>query len=170
MIDSNHLTRQGRFQAWQFCHDLVKYGPAYFRQFENDLGEPESVKKIPVVKTHQVPAYAMDIAQSTAKGNAIENLLGQGGVGNPASNPGARDMMNHIILFHGDLSTFEWIESILESRSIEKTPFCHFQYIIFVPGLFHVKMACVDALWRTFVEPKDAHKDPTSMMEHASIL
>jgi len=117
MIDLNCLTCQGHFQAWQFCHDLVKYGPAYFHQFENDLGEPESVEKIPVVKTHQVPAYAMDIAQSTVKGNAkaIENLLRQGGVGDPASNPGVRDMTNHVILFHGNLSTFEQIESILES-------------------------------------------------------
>jgi hypothetical protein len=31
-------------------------------------------------------------------------------------------------------------------------------------------MACVDALWRTFIEPKDARSDPTSMMVHASIL
>ena len=95
----------------------MKYGLAYFRQFKDNLGELESVEKIPVVKTHQVPAYAMDIVQSTTKGNAeaIENLLRQGGVGDPASNPGVRDMTNHVILFHGNLSTFEQIESILES-------------------------------------------------------
>jgi len=29
-IDSNGLTYQGHFQAWQLRHDLVKYGPEYF--------------------------------------------------------------------------------------------------------------------------------------------
>ena len=116
-IDSNGLTYQGRFQAWQFRHDLVKYGPVYFRRFRNELGEPESIEKIPVVATHQVPAYAMDIAQSTAKGNAeaIENLLRQGGVGDPASHPNVKDMTHHVILIHRDLSTFECIESIQDS-------------------------------------------------------
>ena len=39
-----------RFNAWKFHYDLFHYGPQYFWQFIKDLGEPEAVEKIPVVK------------------------------------------------------------------------------------------------------------------------
>ncbi|KAF9471647.1 hypothetical protein BDN70DRAFT_869092 [Pholiota conissans] len=33
-------------------------------------------------------------------------------------------------------------------------------------GLFHLKMACADAVWRLLIHPKDARLDPNSFMEH----
>lgn len=41
---------------------------------------------------------------------------------------------------------------------------------MFLPGLFHFEMACADALWRTWVQPNAARKDPNSMFYHAGIL
>lgn len=73
------------------------------------LGDAETVEEIPCVQSKQVPARAMDINQSTVKGNAdaLSNLFAQGGIGDPMDTPGCRDIGDHIILVHGDLATFQ---------------------------------------------------------------
>ena len=40
------------------------------------------------------------------------------------------------------------------------------QSVIFVMGLFHLKMACTDAIWRIFIRPAAAKEDMNSLMEH----
>ena len=169
------LTRRQRFNSWKFMHDLCTYGPSYFSQFLNELGEPESIEKIPVIKTPIYPLRAMEFSNSTVSGNisTIQNLMEQGGVGDP-NDPEIQyiveDLTLHIILFHGDLGTGDRIYSIQLRRSIEKTPWNRFQYVIFIPGLFHVKMACADALWRIFIQPYNARVDDTCLMQDVSKL
>jgi hypothetical protein len=55
-------------------------------------------------------------------------------------------------------------------QSHEDTPWNRFQFVVFVPGLFHVKMACADALWRIFIQPNDAQVDDTCLMRDVSKL
>jgi len=87
-----------------------------------------------------------------------------------ASHPNVKDMTHHVILIHRDLSTFERIESIQDSWSIEETPFRRFQYIVFVPG----PLSYQDGMCQCPVEDirwaKGRTLRPTSMMVHASIL
>ncbi|KII91006.1 hypothetical protein PLICRDRAFT_106940 [Plicaturopsis crispa FD-325 SS-3] len=75
-------------------------------------------------------------------------------------------MSQWVILLHGDLLTKERLDSIRESRAIEDTPKRRFQHLIFLPGLFHYKMACADALWRTWVQPKDSRIDENSLFKN----
>ncbi|KDQ56406.1 hypothetical protein JAAARDRAFT_195051 [Jaapia argillacea MUCL 33604] len=162
---------QQRFNAWKMRYDLCHHGPEYFRQFIPQLGCPyKPMYQIPVVKTPQVPARAMNINQSTVQGNAeaVEDLLRQGGVGAEGV-PNVVDVAEHIILFHGDLSTMERIQSLLASRSIEHTPFRQMRFMVFIPGLFHLKMACADAVWRTYLEPKRGQEDTATLMHYISI-
>ncbi|TFK61620.1 hypothetical protein BDN72DRAFT_872713 [Pluteus cervinus] len=79
---------------------------------------------------------------------------------------------NHTILVSGDLLTGERIRRLLESRKIESTPWLRFQNIVFVMGLFHLKMACVDAIWRIFIskEGMAAVSDKNSLLSHAAQL
>jgi hypothetical protein len=35
-------------------------------------------------------------------------------------------------------------------------------------GFFHLKMACADAIWRIFIEPKNARVDPNSLMAYVA--
>jgi hypothetical protein len=97
----------------------------------------------------------MNIKESTPDGNVevLESLLRQGGIREPEDNNFDLEkdvnMSEHILLVHGDLLTKERLDTVQDSRSIEATPKRCFQYIIFLPGLFHFKMACADALWRT---------------------
>jgi hypothetical protein len=57
------------------------------------------------------------------------------------------DIWQFVVLFWGDLGMAERIMSILKWWSIESTPWCYHQFMVFVMGLFHLKMACADALW-----------------------
>lgn len=169
------LTRTQRFNAWKFLFDLCAYGPLYFRPFSSKIGEPEAIDKIPVTKMQYAPARAMDIPQSTVGGNirGIATLANQGGVGDPNDKPPAQrtqfdanlvDIAEYILLFSGDLGAGERALSLLKLRSLEKTPWRRFQFLVFVMGLFHLKMAAAEAIWRIFIEPKTARQDETCLM------
>ena len=166
------LTRNQRFNSWVLYRDLCQYGPQFFLDYQDTVGLPEVVEAIPVVKMVHIPARAMDINQSKVSGNiqAIEELIQQGGVGDPEVDGSSvresdvTDIREHVVLFHGDLGTGERVESLLERRSLEKTVTNRFQFVIFVFGLFHFKMACADALWRIFIEPKLSRDDDNSLM------
>lgn len=173
--DPSDMTRRDRFNAWVFLQTLVLHGPDFFRKFRHNLGEPEAIDCIPVVKTEQVPAQAMDINPSTVAGNAdvLTNVLKQGGVGWSSEDDlpsGVKNLGDHVVIIHGDLSTGERIESLQASRSEEGTPWLRFQFIVFILGLFHLKMACADAIWRIFIQPLKARDDPHSLLEHVGLL
>ncbi|KAI9437120.1 hypothetical protein BJY52DRAFT_1130113, partial [Lactarius psammicola] len=137
--------------AWHVREILVNHGQ-YFGRLSKHLGTPESVLKIPLTKTDQIPMRSMDIKQSLVDGNieVMNNLLRQGGLGDPTdpdlSANGDVDMSAFVLLIHGDLLTKERLDTIRDSRRIEDTPKNRFQFVVFLLGLFHYKMACVDAL------------------------
>lgn len=168
---ANHpsgLTRHERFNAWVFLRDLIRNGPEYFRKFGKDLQEPETVEQIPIEKSRQVPVQTMDISPSTpaANADALADLFRQGGVGDPGESGSVTDLGDHVVLVHGDLLTGERIHSLQASRSAERTPWRRYQFVIYVLGLFHLKMACADAVWRTFIQPKPSQLDDNSLMKH----
>ncbi|KAI0717551.1 hypothetical protein C8T65DRAFT_804900 [Cerioporus squamosus] len=110
----------------------------------------------------------MDINQSTHDGQAqiIESLLAQANLGDPSDFPGVHDLDDQVLLFHGDLGTGERIQGIRESRSIEQNGSRRLQYVVFVLGLFHLQMACADAIWRMYIEPKELRTDPNGLYQH----
>ncbi|EMD31852.1 hypothetical protein CERSUDRAFT_59448 [Gelatoporia subvermispora B] len=168
------MNRRQRFQAWKFLADLVHHGPEYFRQFKADLGEPEPVEKIPVVQSKQVPLRAMDINESTTAGNgeALTDIFKQANIGSHAEDgmQGRRDIGDHVILVHGDLATGERIDALQRSRSEEKTSWRKYQHVIFVMGLFHLKMACAEAVWKLCIVPKAARADKTCLMAEVAAI
>ena len=113
----------------------------------------------------------MDVNNSTVSGNirAIECLMAQVGYGNP-DDESAVDISDYVVLIHGDLGMGERIRSILNRRSIEDRAWERFQYALFCPGYFHVKMACAEALWRIFIKPALGRLDETSFMKDIGIL
>ncbi|KAJ6583724.1 hypothetical protein B0H10DRAFT_1726955, partial [Mycena sp. CBHHK59/15] len=122
-------------------------------------------------------ARSLDIKQSTVAGNlqAIPEFLEQGGVGDPSEDKEGnweRNVLSiilYVVLLHGDLGTGERIMSLLQRRSIEDTPWRRYQYVIYIMGLFHLKMAAADAIWRIFIEPKTGREDPTSLMHFVAL-
>jgi len=172
--DEAGLTRRDRFNSWKMLSDLINFGPTYFSAFKERLHDPETVEQIPVVKTPIIAARAMDVSNSTVSGNiqSIVNLLQQAGIENPdeVDDPEMPDISEYVVLFHGDLGTGERLQAAQLRRAIEKSPWNRMQHVIFVPGLFHLKMACADAIWRTFLQPSAAREDQTSLMQDVGIL
>ena len=164
------LLQRERFNAWKFLHDLINFGPKYFRKYGRELGDPEVIEQIPLVKTSQVPNKALDISPNAPAQNAeaLEAFSWQAGIGDSTENPKAHNINNQVTLVFGDLLTGERIRSLQESRSEEATPWHRMQSVVFVMGLFHLKMACADAIWRIFIHPTAAKEDANSFMEHIS--
>ncbi|KAI6022226.1 hypothetical protein PISMIDRAFT_79654, partial [Pisolithus microcarpus 441] len=177
-MDSNSkLSRHDRFNSWVFLVDLCTNGPEYFHQFRSKIEDPQPIEQIPTVKTPIYAARAMDINNSTVSGNiqAVIELLAQGGIADPmAASDGSvldsPDISEYVILVHGDLGTGERLQAAQLRRSIECTSWNRLQHIIFIPGLFHLKMACADVIWRCFISPAAAREDETSLMHDVAQL
>ncbi|KAG6849308.1 hypothetical protein H0H93_009576 [Arthromyces matolae] len=172
---SSSLNRRERYNAWVFLRDLIQHGPDSFKKYKSQLESPELIDAIPVVKYHQVHARMMDTACATPAENAsvIEDLLSkQGGVGDASKDPHLVNIGNQVIIMYGDLGVGERIQSLMASRAEERTPFRRMQFIVYGLGLFHVKMACADAIWRMFIFKPESRKesDDHSLMKHISIL
>ena len=163
------LNRKEDFCRWQFSMDLCTHGPAYFKKFLPYVRPPEAVDQIPLHKTEAVPLRSMKHYNSTVEGNinAIEDSLRQAGVWNVEELMKVQpipDLEEIVIPFHGDLGTWERIQSAQSYRALEKTSRDRLQFLIFIPGLFHTKMACADALWRMFIAPPGVQKEKASML------
>jgi hypothetical protein len=161
--------------AWHVREILINHGQ-HFRYLSDNLGMPDSVLQIPVSKTDQVPMRSMKIKQSSVDGNVdvMENLLRQGGLGDPTDpdfeSNGDVDILDFVLLVHGDLLIKERLDTVRDSRRIEDTPKNRFQFVVFVLGLFHLKMAAVDALWQIYLQVKDGREDVNSTYQHVGIL
>lgn len=171
------LGRHGRYRSWVFIQTLIKYGPAFFSRYASHLANPEEVESIPIVKLHQVPLRAMDINQSTTAGNieAINHMFSQVGIGDKhmkseRTGEPLVDSADYVTLVHGDLGTYERVLTALHRRSIERTPYSRLDSVVFVLGLFHLKMAAADTIWRLLVTPKGARTNETSFMKIAGRL
>lgn len=162
------LRRRQRYNAWKFLESLVMYGPESLQKYRSSLGEPETIDPIPVQKTSQVPNRTLDIAPSTAAQNAeaLEAFFQQAGIGDSTENPHVHNLDNNVVLVFGDLLTGERIRSLLESRSEERTSWRRLQFIIYVMGLFHLKMACADAIWRILIHANGVCNDKNSLINH----
>ncbi|KAI6165584.1 hypothetical protein EDD17DRAFT_1774717 [Pisolithus thermaeus] len=143
-------------------------------EFRSVISDPEYIEQIPLVKTPIFAAQAMDINNSTVSGNieAVIALLGQGGIRDPAviseenhdNDVDLLDVSEYVILIHGNLSTGEWLQAAQLCCSIKSTAWNCLQHIVFIPGLFHLKMACADVLWCCFIQLSAACEDEMSLM------
>lgn len=176
-VDINGLNLHLRFFAWVLRDVLCTHGPLFFRMFRSRVGLPEAVEQLPIRKTDQVPVQAMQHDNSKTSGNisAIQDMLEQGGIKRHSPNedpvPGEPpNLSEYVLIVSGDLGTGERVESGQRQRAKELHPWNMLYYIIFVPGMFHVKMALVDMLWKLFIRPFASESDPTSAVTSAKYL
>jgi hypothetical protein len=156
------LPRNKEFKVYLLLRDLVEYAPDYFRRFQDTLQPPEPIGEcIPATRTKITPVQSMDISNSTVEGNisTIEKLLEQTGLAQLEADHQTVDIDPYIIMFHGDLGTGERIQTAKRRKTIESTPRNRLQYVVFVMGLFHLKMACVETIWRIFLKDSKARTE-----------
>ena len=124
-------------------------------ELQQELGDIPSHLRIPQTRTTHRPIVAIREKCSTTDGNlnVLESWLKQTGI--------TDEVIRLVVtLVHGDLGVLERVKSIHKSRRIERTDREAFEFIETVPGLFHVLMACADAIWRVYIEPKPQQDDP----------
>ncbi|KAG2053893.1 hypothetical protein BDR06DRAFT_982577 [Suillus hirtellus] len=91
---------------WKMLCNLINYSPLYFHQFKDQLGDPERVDSISIVKTLISTAHAMHLSNSTVFGNiSIEDP-------DEIDDPNILDMSEYIILFHSDLGSGEYLQAV----------------------------------------------------------
>lgn len=157
------------FFAWLLRRVLCTHGPAFFRQFQANVGSPASIEQLPIRKTEQVPVEAMLHDNSSVSGNinAVEDIMAQAGIKRQsetdASAAGAPpNISEYVLIVSGDLGSGERVETGKRNRAMDICEWNTLYNIIFVPGMFHVNMALVDMLWKLFIKPYATEKDPTS--------
>jgi hypothetical protein len=152
ILPGKHLSPCEENLAWHVCDILLNHSKHFdFLKHHND--NPVVINAIPLHKTTQIPCQAMPIKQSTTDENimVIDILLRQGVIGEWED---IRFDLQYVLLIHGDFLTKEQLDVIIKSQHIEDTPKHCFQHIMFVPGLFHFKIVCADALWHTWIQPQ----------------
>lgn len=115
----------------------------------------------------------MNINNSTVIENidTITNLMEQRyGALSELNDEAVDELIEYVILFHKDLEIGERISGTQFQRSIEGTPWHYLQFVIFVFSLFHLKMACADAIWQILIQPTAAQEDDTSVIAHVGVL
>ncbi|KIK71832.1 hypothetical protein PAXRUDRAFT_181768, partial [Paxillus rubicundulus Ve08.2h10] len=84
----------------------------------------------------------------------------QGGIYDPAElateNLDAPNISQHVIMIHSDLGTGDQLHAVQLRCSIEAMLWDRFQHAVFIPGLFHLRMACAEAIWHCFIQPPAA--------------
>ena len=127
-------------------------------QHKKKLGKLPSDLCIPIKKTSHQPAFA---AQEKCLGNdgnikVLKKLQEQLGLDEDI-------LCQFVLLVHGNLGVVERIHSVLKSHKIEQMDIETLEYIKMVLGLFHILMACADAMWHIYLEPKGLHNHPCSV-------
>lgn len=179
-VERTGLSRAGRFNAWKFRYDLIHSGPERLHRYKSKLSKPEDVEKIPVTKLEYVPARSVDCNQSrvSENANALRDFYAEAGIGDPLDETDWHrlvpdvpvDVSEHVQLIFGDLGVWAKLNALRERRGIERTPWRRFQFIVFVFGLFHLKMAAAESLWKILIKPKGAEKDSNSLRTLAGLL
>lgn len=181
--DNKGLRARDRYNAWKLRYDLVHYGPSYFAQFKSELGEPEEIECIPVVKTKQVPMRASKTGPSTPAKNAtvLDEFFKQAGIrddlepdhtpsepSSPSTTVGS--VGNYVVPVFGDLLTVQHLRSLQLSRLNDVSPRQRFQFVVCGHGWFHVRMACVQTIWRRPIDAKGAKIESTSLIAYVAQL
>jgi len=132
-----------------------------FAAYTSQLSAPEAVDVLPMMRTIQFPASAINADEGQSDGNwqVLVNMLEQSGV------PDAK-LEEDMILVHGDLSTKEKIDSLRKMCTIEHSSKNHLDFVVFVLGLFHLKKAATDAFWCAHIQLREGNEDPTGFMEY----
>ena len=100
----------------------------------------------------------------TATGNidTIVKLLEQTGLRDYKPPTPTVSLNQQILLFHNNLITGDQIHTAKQWRSIETSPWNGLQFVVFIMGLFHIKMVCAETVWQTFLKDSKAWLDKTS--------
>ena len=68
------------------------------------------------------------------------------------------------------MGTQERHDATTESQAIEFTPQERLQFLVTIPGGFHIRMACVDAIWRVHIQSKALREVKGGIFDQFKVL
>ncbi|KAG8750593.1 hypothetical protein FRC14_000370 [Serendipita sp. 396] len=166
------VKRVRRSLSWHIIRIMLEFmakkehkrAVAYLKELGPTPGE---VDQLPIKRSVQHPLRAMEEDESTNQGNAnvcddIQRQIGLDGTGL---------LQEYVQILHGDLATLERIEGNKLMRSDQRIPIDEsYQHLVLVPGLFHAKMAAVNALHHIYIEQGARLPQKPTVWAYASIL
>ena len=122
--------------------------------YKDLLGLTPLSEWIDLEKSMQQPAHAMHIKASSNDGNIeiVENLECQLGTK-------SKWYDSYVHLCHGNLGTQECHNSTTFFCAVENNSRTRLQWLVTIPGIFHIRMAAVDAIWRTHISGYALHSN-----------
>jgi len=138
----------------------------YLGQYKDELGKMPSSFTLDILeKTVQYPAQAMHLKASVNDDNIaiVKSLEWQAGTS-------PEWYHSFVRLCHGDLGMQERHDATTELCTIESTPQERLQFLVTIPGGFHIHMACVDAIWQVHIQPKALHEVRGGIFDQFKIL
>ena len=148
----------------------VQHGGPAMQVFRKDLQtmEPRSDFRIEVHKSEIHPLPAMNINEASTIGNAevIDAVMEELGV--DTSKP---DFCKNLKLVAGDQLSIARLRAVLAARAGHEGGSSSLRWAIFIPGLFHCKIAATNGFLQThFGHPNRDLKDPASLSSHNTLL
>ena len=148
----------------------VQYEGSRLQAFWKDLlaMEPCSDFRIKVHKSQIYPLLAMNINEASTTGNAevIDAVMEELNVDTLKPN-----FCKNLKLIAGDQLSIACLRAVLAARAGNKSGASSLWWAIFVPGLFHCKIAATNSFIQThFGQPNHDLKDLASLSSHNTLL
>ena len=177
--DADPLDSLGKSFAWHMCSILVER-ELRFEKYRHHCGAPDVVDALPIQKTVQFPANAInaDEGQNDSNWEGLKSLLDQVSdhsciqylvLTSMKTNTADRFLEDNLVLVHRDLATKERIDALRKMRTIEHTAKNCLDWVLFMPGMCHLKMACTDAFWAIHVLLKTGCGDATHIFARTKL-
>ncbi|KAH9161003.1 hypothetical protein EDB89DRAFT_1861941 [Lactarius sanguifluus] len=148
----------------------VQYGGPRLQVFRKDLQamEPHSDFRIDVHKSEIHPLPAMNINEASTMGNAEVINVVMEELNIDTSKP---EFCENMKLVAGDQLSIARLRAVLAARAGNECGALSLRWALFIPGLFHCKIAATNGFLQThFGHPDRDLKDPASLSSHNTLL
>jgi hypothetical protein len=167
ILNSDERTAFRKNLTFTIARIIVTNGGPKLAVFKNELNarQPESPEKLKPQKTHLFPLPAMSIDESTIVGNAevVEEIMKELHLSNK------EEFLDYVHIFAGDQLSIARLRSLVQTRAGHEAGKTGFRYGLWMPGLFHAKMADIQGLLITHLG-RASLEDPGSLARHNTVL
>lgn len=150
---------------------IINHGGEQFKKFEKDLNkhQPETTAKIDIHKTHLFPLPAMNIDESSVLGNIKVDEAIVKELAIPCETMGRH--RGYVRFKGGDQLSLARLRSIELVRAGHESDYRGFFWGIWMPGLFHVKIADTTGTFMNhWGQPDTGTQNPGSLWYHNTHL
>lgn len=171
VLNKTETTQLNQHLLYCLLRIVVRHGGEKFAKFRDALekSQPETINKIDLHKTPLHPLPGMNIDESTIVGNAevVEAILRELGILNME---GKLDF-DIIKIFAGDQLSIARLRALANIHAGHKGKFAGFGWGLWMPGLFHAKIADMHGFFVThWGKPNAGTRNPGCLAFHNTCL